>query len=227
MGETTSVAVFPLIRQISRRLSPVLVRLPVSANQVTTASLLVGCGACWYMTKGTYQQTLIGAVLLFLCYVLDNTDGEVARAKDQCTEFGRQYDNFVDWIVHSGFFAGLGWGVARETGQDFWFWLGLFGAAGATINYFLVIYPDLRSRGQTIGPGDPNKTDDPEEPPMPEGVKQWFAFALRELSRADFCFIVLALALFDLTWILLPTAAIGAHAYWLAQFVRGARSFRV
>jgi len=179
------------------------------------------------MTKGTYQQTLVGAVLLFLCYVLDNTDGEVARAKNQCSEFGRQYDNFVDWIVHSGFFAGLGWGVAQETGQGFWFWLGLFGAAGATINYFLVIYPDLRSRGQDPESAETNERGDTDEPPTPEGVKQWIAFVLRELSRADFCFIVLALALIDLAWILLPTAAVGAHAYWLAQFIRGAREFRV
>jgi hypothetical protein len=49
----------------------------------------------------------------------------------------------------------------------------------------------------------------------------------REFARADFCFIVLALALIDLTWILLPAGAIGAHVYWMTQFVRGARDYHV
>ena len=49
----------------------------------------------------------------------------------------------------------------------------------------------------------------------------------RELSRADFCFIVLALAIFDLTWVLLPAAAVGAHAYWVFRFASGANRFRV
>ena len=42
-----------------------------------------------------------------------------------------------------------------------------------------------------------------------------------------FCFIVLALALFDLTWLLLPAGAICSQVYWIAQFVRGAREFNV
>jgi nitrate reductase NapE component len=41
--------------------------------------------------------------------------------------------------------------------------------------------------------------------------------------RNDFCFIVLALALADVLWILLPTGAIGAQVYWMLQFVKGFR----
>lgn len=225
MDKLTTVSIFPLIRQISLRVSPLLIRLPVSANQVTTASFLAGLGACWYLAKGTYESTLVGSLFFLLCYILDNADGDVARAKNQCSEFGEKYDTFVDWVVHAGFFACLGWGVAQETGQNLWLWLGLFGAAGGSINYFIGIYIDFREQ---LG----EEYDSPvrfhrEEAPVPKGVKQWAVFILRELSRADFCFIVLLLALFDVTWFLLPTAAVGAHAYWMTQFVRGARDYHV
>jgi hypothetical protein len=52
-------------------------------------------------------------------------------------------------------------------------------------------------------------------------------FAFRELTRADFCFIVLALVLFDVVWVLLPAAAVGAQVYWLTRFSGGAGDYRV
>lgn len=228
MSDLNTAGVFPLIRKLSGAVVPLLLRLPISANQVTTVSLFVGLGACWFLAKGEWEATLIGAGLFLLCYVLDNADGEVARAKNQCSAFGEKYDTFVDWIVHAGFFAALGWGVMQETGQVFWWWLGLVGAAGGTINYFVGIYMDRRFREEVGEEYDSTgRTYHEDGPPVPKGVKQWLVFALRELSRADFCFIVLALALFDVTWILLPTAAVGAHAYWMTQFIRGARDYHV
>jgi len=197
-----------------------LIRAPFSANMVTTASLLVGLTACWYLAQGTYADTLAGAVLFLVCYILDNCDGEVARAKNQSSAFGHQYDTFVDWVVHSAFFACLGWGTMQQNGADFWLWLGLFGALGGTINYFIGLYIDFRrGGGNSDGHAD---TDTP-----PQTVVQWLAYALRELSRADFWCIVLVLALFDVTWILLPTAAVGAHVYWMAMFIEGARGRHV
>ena len=42
-----------------------------------------------------------------------------------------------------------------------------------------------------------------------------------------FCFIVLGLALFDLTWVLLPAGAVGAQVYWAALFIRNVNEFHV
>ena len=46
-----------------------------------------------------------------------------------------------------------------------------------------------------------------------EDVTNWLIYIFHKLSRADFCLIVLGLALFDVLWILLPLGAIGAQAY--------------
>jgi len=219
--------VFPLIRHVSARISPALIRSPFSANAITTLSLIIGICACWYLAEGTYTAGVIAALLFFVCYILDNCDGEVARARNQCSVFGEKYDTFVDWIVHTGFFISLGWGVARQSGQDVWLWLGLLGGLGGTINYAIGVYMDVRD-GVVIA-------DAPAEPAeglgeaavAPQSALQWMAFVLRELSRADFSMIVLVLAVLDLTWVLLPTAALGAHAYWMMMFVQGARKQHV
>ena len=225
---------FPLIRQISAQVSPRLARLPITANQVTAVSLVVGLAGNWFIAEGGFRATLIGAGLFFLCYVLDNSDGEVARIKKQESEFGDKFDTLVDWLVHATFFAALGIGVERETGNALWLWLGWSGALGSSINYFVGLAMDVRFQAQIRKENEEAGVEQEyqggtggDDHPPPENWKQWIIFAFRELTRADFCFIVLALAVFDLTWFLLPTAAVGAHAYWATQFIRGARDHHV
>lgn len=210
---------FPLIRRISARVTPVLAATPITANQVTAASLLFGLACAWAMMQGDRIWTAAGAVLLFVSYVLDNCDGELARLKDQCSDFGKRFDTFVDWVVHAGFFAALGIGANAESGEAVWLWLGWIAAAGATLNYFIGLFIEARWGGAEAADETPSKE--------PETKGEWVIYFFRELSRADFCFIVLALAALDLTWVLLPMGAVGAQAYWATRFIRGASDYHV
>jgi phosphatidylglycerophosphate synthase len=217
----------PLIRYASRPVTPLLARLPISANQITALSLVLGLGAAWAVLHGTWNGMVAGGVLLVACYVLDNCDGEIARLKNQCSRFGMHFDSFVDWVVHSVFFAALGAGVATARGEPIWLWLGLIAAAGGTINYVLGLVLaawDRRRTATGIAVADPPAA---ETPPLLRNWREWLLFAFRELSRADFCFIVLALAVFDVLWVLLPAGAVGAQVYWATQLLRRARDFHV
>ena len=214
---------FPMIRHLSVRVTPVLARLPLSANQITAASLVFGLACAWCLMQGGRVWSIAGAVLLLVDYVLDNCDGEIARLRGQCSEFGRHFDSFVDWIVHAAFFAALGAGPAVVRGGEVWLWLGWIAAAGSTVNYLIAIGLEFRDRGT----GGIDSHAAPEATAKPGNWKEWCVFALRELSRADFCFIVLVLALFDGLWVLLPAGAVGAQVYWATQFLRRAREFHV
>ena len=213
----------PLVRHLAAWVTPWLARTPVSANQVTFLSMVLGLGCAGAMARGEWAWTLGGAFLLLFAYVLDNCDGEIARIKDQCSEFGGRFDTFVDWVIHTAFFAGLGVGVSRQSGEDLWLWLGLIGAAGCTINYILGFLLEARDRARAINrpaaSGTAKSRRDPETP------LEWAVFVFRELTRADFWLIVLALSIFDFTWVLLPAGAIGAQVYWATQFIGGAREF--
>lgn len=219
--------IFPLIRHLSRPVTGVLATLPVSANQITAASLIVGLGAAWAAAQATQAWAIGSGALLIAAYVLDNCDGEIARLKNQCSTFGMHFDTFVDWLVHGAFFWALGHGTAAATGQPFWNWMGLAAALGGTINYFLSLVLAARDRQARDDAHNPTGDDVEINPSHPKNAWEWAVFALRELSRADFCFIVLALALFDGLWILLPAGAIGAQAYWMAAFIKRAREFHV
>ena len=221
------MSAFPLVRHLSVHVTPVLARLPVSANQITAVSLLAGLASGWCMMQGDRTWGIIGGVLLVICYVLDNCDGEIARLKNQTSRFGMHFDTFVDASVHTFFFAALGIGVRETTGEDAWLWLGWIAAAGSAINYVISIIVDARDRVAEQRADGSTGREAVDQPRTPRGWRERIVFAFRELARADFCFIVLALAVFDLTWALLPAAAAGAHVYWVTRFVRGVGQYHV
>lgn len=222
-----SPPLFPLIRHVSTRFTPALVATPLTANQVTFASLVLGLGCNGLLMIGDKGWDVVAAVLLLLCYVLDNCDGEIARLKNQCSEFGMRFDSFVDWIVHSSFFPALGFGVTRTSGEEIWLWLGIAAGVGGTINYAIGWVIDARIRRQKGTAYDPTRRTSAEKAHMPQRWREWVVFFLRELTRADFCFIVLALSLSGVTWVLLPAGAIGAQVYWAMLFIRGVAEFHV
>ncbi|MBI5119437.1 MAG: CDP-alcohol phosphatidyltransferase family protein [Rhodospirillales bacterium] len=210
-------SIFPLVRYLSSWATPVLMRLPVSANQISAAALILGLLAAWCLAV---NAQIAAALLLIGAYVLDNCDGEVARGKNQCSEFGKRFDSFVDWIVHTTFFLGLGYGVAEQSQSDVWAWLGYAAAIGCSVNYGI---------GQYLETVDARKSQDkpPQPHHQPQGAFEWAVFIFRELTRADFCFLVLLLALADGLWLLLPAGTIGAQIYWGLQFLSFARRFHV
>lgn len=213
---------FPLVRHLSVPLSRLLVRWPVTPNQVTTASLLSALGGAWCFAHPGQRWQIAGALLFLAFYVLDNCDGEIARAKKLSTRFGLYYDTFVDWVGHAALFVGLGVGAAAEWNARWWLWLGVAAAGGGTINYFLGLYMDLRAGGAKDTAAAP-----PPARAEPERTIDRLGYIFRELTRADFCFILLALALPGWSWALLPAAAIGAQVYWCAAFIAGVREHHV
>ena len=205
---------FPIIRRFSRPLTPWLARTPVTANQLTAASAVLGLLAAWAVSQGAFRWNIAGAILLFACYVLDNCDGEIARLKNQCSHFGMRFDSFADWLTHTAFFIGLGFGVDAVANENMWIWVGFAAATGCTVNYDIGFLESDSSGGE-------------EASRPPAKATEWMIFAFRELSRADFCFIVLALALLDALWVLLPGAAVGAQVYWVLQLLPNRRRYHV
>jgi len=213
---------FPLIRHLSCHLTRLLVATPLTPNTVTLLALFPGLAGAACFALGGRGLSVTGAVLLVVYYVLDHSDGELARAKGMMSETGERLDTLVDWVVHSAFFAGLGFGVSHASGQALWLWMGLAAVAGGTINLWLRERRAARSR---LSPKA--GAEGWEYSAAPDTWRRYLLFAFRELSRADFCFIVLALSLGDLTWVLLPAGAIGAQAYWMAGLVSGADRYHV
>ncbi len=219
---TTPTQIFPLVRHLSYRLTPVLLNTSITPNQITAVSLLLGllCAVCFI--SGNHIAGIIGALLLTTSYTFDNCDGEVARIKKMSSEFGAKFDDMADWMVDASFFAALGYGTSQVMHQSFWFWLGCAAAAGAFIDYVVDLFYHAKNEQK-----EDSKTREEvaSEPKQPEDALDWIIYIFHKLSRADFCIIVLILALFNVTWILLPFAAVGAQVYWITDLFERARGY--
>lgn len=204
---------FPIIRKLAKPTTVLLLKTSVTPNQVTWASILLGLMANAALLIGTRDGDVGCGLLLTASYVLDNSDGDIARAKRMSSSFGAFLDTTGDFVVHMTFFATLGVAIYLRTGADVWLWCGGLATLGNIVNYVIGRLHDDNSPSHSSEGGGGFKY-----PANDASLGKWLAFVLRELMRADFCFIVLGLGFIDELRLLLPLGALGAQAYWIAYF---------
>ncbi|MCP4365014.1 MAG: CDP-alcohol phosphatidyltransferase family protein [Planctomycetes bacterium] len=100
--ETDSPFSVHVSRKISRLVTGVMVELPITPNQITLLSLVIGLAACWLYLQGGYWYSVLGAMTLYASIILDLSDGEVARLKFMSSKYGALLDSLCDSTVFSG-----------------------------------------------------------------------------------------------------------------------------
>lgn len=106
-----------VIRHLSVLFTWLFVRTPLSANHVTILQEVIGVAGCVFIGMGNPLYAVIGVFLLQLGYILDCSDGEVARWKGQQSINGVFLDLIGHVIVIPGYWFALGFGVWLQTGR--------------------------------------------------------------------------------------------------------------
>ncbi|WP_435848695.1 DUF5941 domain-containing protein [Streptomyces javensis] len=117
-GFFTTFCVSPYSRYIARWCA----RRGLTPNQVTTASLLTALIAAACAATGTRTGFVSAGVLLIASFVLDCTDGQLARYSLQYSTLGAWLDATFDRAKEYAYYAGLALGAARADGggDDVW-----------------------------------------------------------------------------------------------------------
>lgn len=120
-----------IFRRISIFLTIILIKFRIRPNQATLLSLLSSLASLYFLTFNSRREMLIAAFLILLYYLLDHSDGELARYYQQtgvrCASLAGQY---FDVLVHRYssnlmvFFIGIS--IYRAFG---YFWALLLGFA--------------------------------------------------------------------------------------------------
>jgi phosphatidylglycerophosphate synthase len=111
------------VRKLSIRFTWLLLHTRLSANQVTVLAILVGLAGAMLLAWSDFWPLLVGVLLLQLSFVLDFSDGEIARYRASA---GRTATNaggaFLDWIGHyyvpATMIAALAYGAFTVNGRD-------------------------------------------------------------------------------------------------------------
>ncbi|GAA3176887.1 hypothetical protein GCM10010451_27330 [Streptomyces virens] len=114
-GFFTTHFISPYSRYIARWCA----RRGLTPNQVTTASLLTALIAAGCAATGTRGGFVAAGVLLIASFVLDCTDGQLARYSLQYSTLGAWLDATFDRAKEYAYYAGLALGAARG-GDDVW-----------------------------------------------------------------------------------------------------------
>ncbi|MGW0589157.1 CDP-alcohol phosphatidyltransferase family protein [Streptosporangium sp. NPDC002607] len=173
----------------SRHLVKLAARLGLTPNAITGMSVgLAALAAVWFST-GTRQALIAGAVLLYLSFVLDCVDGQLARYTRAFSPFGAwldaTFDRVKEYVVYVGLAFGYAAGLEATGGGPDGIW-GLavaamilqllrhmidFSYAGARADAARVGAAWARTPGSPGSPGDP--ADDARRPvPLREPERQ-------------------------------------------------------
>ncbi|MET7454148.1 DUF5941 domain-containing protein [Streptomyces sp. NPDC005574] len=115
-GFFTTYCISPYSRYLARWCA----RRGLTPNQVTTASLLTALIAAGCAATGTRAGFVAAGVLLIASFVLDCTDGQLARYSLQYSTLGAWLDATFDRAKEYAYYAGLALGAARGGHDDVW-----------------------------------------------------------------------------------------------------------
>ena len=183
-----------LNRPAGRPLSKILIHTPVTPNQISIFSMLIGLLAAYGFSKGTYVAGIIGAMLFQVSAIIDCVDGDIARMLFKESFLGKWLDMGADQIVHAALFAAIAVGLHRSGSSAPAALLGISAVVGVLISLVVVL------RGMGL----------PETLRRPELQK-----LIDSATTRDFSILLMVLSLSDrLDWFLWLTG-IGVHIFWI------------
>lgn len=93
----------PIAKQIVRFLK----NTPITPNQVTCFSVLVGFASGYVFSFASRLDMILGGLLLEITLVLDCVDGQLARAKGMASHWGRLIDGIAGYFAYIAVVVGL------------------------------------------------------------------------------------------------------------------------
>lgn len=122
-----------LLRPLAGLIVWVLYYTPITPNQVTIASTLVGVLAAVFYLEGNAQAIALAGLCVTLKDILDSADGQLARAKQQYSRIGRFLDSIGDFVVDVVVFGAIGWVLYASSGDVWMLVLALVGLVGISL----------------------------------------------------------------------------------------------
>ncbi|NKB55672.1 MAG: CDP-alcohol phosphatidyltransferase family protein [Alphaproteobacteria bacterium] len=181
----------PWDQRLARPIARLLARTPVTPNQVTTVSLLLGvAGAVFFASGGTGAYW--GALLYVMAQFVDHMDGELARMTGQTSVFGHHYDHIAGGIFEFGLFCGVGIGLGSNALGGWAMTLGFIAAISVAVTVAVRLEISRRHGNDAI--------DQPN----------WFGFEIE-----DIMYLVAPIAWLDGLDIFLLLASIGIPVFML------------
>ena len=129
-----------LARPFSRLVTAMVADIQwVTPNRLTLWSLILGLAGCFIWLKGTMVSAITGTLIFHMGYILDCSDGELARYRGIKSRFGEALDPIFDRILEFALIISATVLVLRDNNTLLWTYIGFW----AVIAIFIYNYIDL------------------------------------------------------------------------------------
>jgi len=192
-----------LRRRLSRPLTRLLLRTPVTPNAVTVVGIALGVAGGLLLGVPGVAAVVAAIALLEASAVLDCSDGEVARLRFAESRLGHWLDVTGDTVVHVAVLAGIARRVALTGSAPGWPLLTalLLGVLGA---FAVITWSDAtEARRRRVAAWE----------------NQLLDRVLSPLTTRDWHVFPVVFALAGRLGLLVPAAAVGANLFWVTGLV--------
>lgn len=212
---TDGIVATYLNRKISGWISRWLVRLPVSPNQITYSSLILGLISSFLVSRGSYWAVALGGLLFQFTSIYDGCDGEVAKLKMSSSRFGEWLDTASDNLTYLSFFIGVIVGAFKQQSVPYLFPVSVAALFGVGVCFSLMLLYLLRfTRSGSLVTFQKDLMRDLSLG-QPTFLTRFIAVGKFMVKRDCFAFFFMVFCLLNRPhWILISTA-IGANVMWI------------
>lgn len=136
----------PLAQVLFGPIAKGLVKIGVTANQVTVTGTVLSCAAV--LACFPTNRLLLGTILTTILVIFDNLDGQMARMTGTSSQWGAFLDSTMDRFTDGAIFAALAlWGYLHgDDAMRIWI---ITGALAALV--FGSVVPYARARAEGVG----------------------------------------------------------------------------
>jgi phosphatidylglycerophosphate synthase len=126
----------------------VLYPLPITANQITWLSLVMGLMAAGFYLADSANALVWAALCFYGKIFLDNVDGNLARVRGEVSRVGRFLDSFTDFVVTVAVYGAITFRLVQETNDPVLWAVGLFALLSGLLHctyfvFYLVHYTSM------------------------------------------------------------------------------------
>lgn len=208
-------------RQVSMRISRLLLPTAVTPNQVTLVGLLCSGVAGAVMAGGTYLSFVVGGCLAWFASMIDGVDGELARAKFQATALGHWLEMTCDYAFYLVVVSGYGVGLYQASGSRVWLQMAVAGLVGVVLG-FLAVARDKRMYAKWEPDGDyylafQRRTSAHASNP----IYRFTRLCNFLVSRGAFPYFIVAFAVLGLSKLMFLMVLVGTHLSWILTLYAG------
>ncbi len=211
---TTVERDFRLNRVFSTPLTRVFLKTKLTPNHVTLLSLLSGIAAGYLFSDGHYRTGVAAALFYQLACVLDNCDGEIARAKNMKSSLGAWLDIGADLVTDVVLFAGVAIGTSKLFPDAPVRPLLLLCLSGALMHFSLVVLEKQKGFGPaSFEACNPDRKS-----------RQHFLYKLFDcLREGEASWLVMLVALAGMSHVILWGGAVYMQVLWVTALVMNFR----